>query len=127
MLNGITTLHEYLKVEEELYERDRELGFNITGGALEETALGRLALGDVESALRICRMIPIYYQKYSRLISYDEDLVAYANRMISSAIAMESQIVSGSIEELLSKAAARDAQSTEACIKFFGEGIYLNS
>lgn len=127
MLNGITSLHEYLKVEEILFERDCELGFNITGGALEETVFGWLALGDSENALRVCQKIPGYYAKYIQKVYYDEELIAYANRMIDSAIAMGNQIASGSFEELLAQAKARDVQSIEACIRFFGERLYLNS
>lgn len=135
MLRGINSLHDYLKAEEEFIERDCVLGYNIKGGACEQTALGYLALGDVESALRVCRKIPVYYRKYIQPV-YEEngsnasgrvELIPYANRMIDSAIAMENQIASGSIEELLAQATERDAQSIEACTKFFGESLYLNS
>ena len=127
MLNGITSLHEYLKAEEVLFEQECELGYNITGGACEETALGYLSLGNGESALRICQKIPGYYQKYIQNVYYDEELVAYANRKIDSAIAMGNQIASGSIEELLAQTEARDVQSMKACTEFFGEDLYATS
>ena len=156
LLTGIASLHDYLKVEEALSEKAGLEWAGIESGAKEVTVLGYLAVGDRESALRVCRKIPVYCRNYIQYVipvlygadeedrirasgteSIEEELlrlregeegdIEFYNKKIDSAMALENKILSGSVEEFLALAAERDPQSIDACARFFGESLYLNS
>ena len=134
LLSGITSLREYLKVEERLVEQCNEETYHIKDGAIGKPRWVIL-LWDQENALRLCQKTLAYNRNYIQKAQNDKGDTAYgrktsvvaANKRMDAVLAMEKQIRSGSMEELLAEIAELDAQSTKACSEFFGEDRYANS
>lgn len=143
LLNTVTSLSDYLKTEEYLtglFYKDFE---GIEGGIEETTALGYLALGDVENAIRIAKKLVAFHQNriaiyrlpaendpfYGAAKQFNsfEENIQRATRDLASAISLAEKIETGATGALLTEIALRDAQSIEACTQFLGERRYSGS